>query len=223
MTALPDGNPKTAVGRLKPSLRAIPPAAIVALGLAMEEGEIKYGLCNWRDRSISASVYYEAMMRHLLAWWDGEDLTPIEQGVDVDGNPITFGGLPHLAHVMACAAILIDGEMMLVLNDDRPDVPGPTGAFLRMLHEKRKAAAAPPVATPVDEALVSVVDKINAARFAREFNAPPSDWWSHKPLADVAAQAAVERDGDSLQHGTAMSLDTAPAEVTRPTLEHWGD
>jgi hypothetical protein len=40
---LPDNNPKTAVGRLKPPVRAIPPSAIIALGLAMENGELKYG------------------------------------------------------------------------------------------------------------------------------------------------------------------------------------
>lgn len=221
MAPLPDGNPKTAVGRLKPSLRAIPPAAIVSLGLAMEEGEIKYGLANWRDRSISASVYYEAMMRHLLAWWDGEDLTPIENGVDVDGNPIVFGGLPHLAHVMACAAILIDGEMCDVLSDDRPSVPGPTGSFLRMLHAKRKEAAkvAEKPKTSLADQLLNHIDEINAER-DRGLDLHP---------VDLTAQVAVEHlDGDSLRHrgpkpGEPMDLSTMPIEPSRPTLDHWGD
>lgn len=104
---LPDNNPKTAVGRTKPPVRAIPPSAIVQLGLAMENGEAKYGLMNWRERQVSSSVYYDAAMRHLVSWWDGEDKAK-------------DSGVHHLAHVMACLAIIIDAEETRNLNDDRP-------------------------------------------------------------------------------------------------------
>ena len=123
-----DSNPKDAIARLKPSLHAIPPPALIALGLTMENGEAKYGLMNWRSTNVNASVYYNAALRHLLAWWDGEDNA-------------TDSGLPHLAHVMACCAILIDAEIGNNLIDDRP-VAGPTAAFIDHLHDQRVAKVA---------------------------------------------------------------------------------
>lgn len=102
----PDDNPKTVVGLTKPPTRAIPPVAILHLGGAMGDGEVKYGRFNWRDRRVTASVYYDAMMRHMLAWWDGEDVA-------------SDSGRHHLAHMMACAAILLDAEASGKLNDDR--------------------------------------------------------------------------------------------------------
>jgi len=103
----PDGNPKTRIGLTKPPLRCIPPVAILQIGQAMKDGERKYGLMNWREHTVSASVYYDAALRHLLAWWDGED-TASDSGVD------------HLAHVAACMAIVMDAKAAGKLNDDRP-------------------------------------------------------------------------------------------------------
>ena len=45
-------------------------------------------------------------MRHLSRWFEGEDL-------DTDST------LPHLAHVLACVAIIVDAEAAGKLNDDR--------------------------------------------------------------------------------------------------------
>jgi len=135
VTDAPDSNPKTTVGRLKPPVHAIPPSAILALGLAMENGEIKYGLMNWRSSPVSSSVYYDAMFRHLLAWWDGE-------------NVASDSRIHHLAHVMACCAILIDAEVCFSLNDDRP-VAGPAAQMIARLHDER-------VAETVDAALASL-------------------------------------------------------------------
>lgn len=106
---LPDSNPKTIYGAAKPSVSAIPPSALIHLGQAMAEGERKYGLFNYREKNVTASVYYNAAMRHLLEYWDGEN-------VDVSGcHP--------LAHVMACCAIILDADLHKILNDDR----GPKG------------------------------------------------------------------------------------------------
>lgn len=112
-----DDNPKTVMGSAKPPLHAIPPVALLHLGQAMADGERKYGLVNWRERTVSSSVYYDAMMRHLLEWWDGTD-----RAAD--------SGRHHLAHVMACCAILLDAENIGRLNDNRPAVPGGAGAFI---------------------------------------------------------------------------------------------
>lgn len=102
----PDSNPKTAVGLTKPSLRGIPSSALLHLGGAMADGVRKYGLLNWREHAVSASVYEDAIWRHLLAWRDGEDRA-------------SDSGRHHLAHIMACCAILLDAGECGKLNDDR--------------------------------------------------------------------------------------------------------
>lgn len=113
---VPDDNPKTVLGLRKPPTHAIPPVALLHLGGAMADGEAKYGLMNWRQKRVSASVYYDAAMRHLLAWWDGEDSA-------------SDSGCHHLAHVMACMSILLDAEANKTLNDDRP-TPGAAAGFV---------------------------------------------------------------------------------------------
>lgn len=124
----PDNNPKTAVGALKPSLHAIPPSAMLHLGAAMEDGKNKYGLTNWREKTVSASVYYDAALRHLLSWWDGEDVASDSK-------------IHHLGHVMACCAIIIDAEAQGQdsLNDDRPSVAGKAAELIAAMHAARKA------------------------------------------------------------------------------------
>jgi hypothetical protein len=92
-----DTDPKLSVGSKKPSTAAIPPISILLLGLAMKDGEKKYGRFNWRKTKVDNSVYYDAAMRHLLSYWDGEEKAQ-------DSN------IQHLAHVMACCAILIDAH-----------------------------------------------------------------------------------------------------------------
>lgn len=103
----PDDNPKTAVGLTKPPLSPIPPVALLHLGKAMADGRDKYGQMNWRESKVTYSVYYDAAMRHLMAWWDGE-----ERAKD--------SGVHHLGHAMACMAILLDAQSVGMLNDDRP-------------------------------------------------------------------------------------------------------
>ncbi len=90
-------DPKLSTGSKKPSMAAIPPISILLLGLAMKDGEKKYGRFNWRKTKVDNSVYYDAALRHLLSYWDGEDLAEDSK-------------IQHLAHVMACCAILIDAH-----------------------------------------------------------------------------------------------------------------
>lgn len=115
----PDDNPKSAFGVLKPSVGAIPCAALLHLGAAMADGERKYGLVNWRENAVSARVYYDAAMRHLMAWWDGEKVDP-KSGVD------------HRAHAMACLSIILDAEECGRLADDRPR-PGVTSEMIERM------------------------------------------------------------------------------------------
>ena len=73
-----------------------------------ETGADKYGLFNWRDTNVTATVFYNAMLRHLEQWYSGE-----QHASDT--------GVHHLAHLMAGAAIILDAEMNNVFIDDRPE------------------------------------------------------------------------------------------------------
>lgn len=122
----PDTNPKTAVGRLKPQLHAIPPSALIALGLAMEDG-LKHGLMEWRGQTVNASDKYNKILRHALSWWDGQDATSDSK-------------VSNLASIMGNCAVLIDAEICGTLNDDRPMV-GPVADMIAHVHEQRMNAA----------------------------------------------------------------------------------
>ncbi|MFL9582382.1 dATP/dGTP diphosphohydrolase domain-containing protein [Stenotrophomonas sp. AB1(2024)] len=111
--AYPDNNPKTAVGATKVPLHLVPPSAKHYLALALADGARKYGPYNWRDSKISVSVYVAAMHRHIDAFWDGEDFAE-------------DSGVHHLAHAMACLALLLDANGVGMLQDDRP-TPGAVG------------------------------------------------------------------------------------------------
>lgn len=104
---LPDGNPKTACGMSKPGIEGVPTAPLFMVGEVMRLGIRKYGLTNWRHDPISASVYYNAAMRHVMSWWDGQNLDH-------------ESGQPHLAHAVACLLILLDAKTSDDLIDDRP-------------------------------------------------------------------------------------------------------
>lgn len=103
----PDDNPKTQYGVEKCPLHLVPPAGIYAEAWAFQNGARKYGPYNWREKTISSSVYYAAALRHLHAWWNGEDLDP-------------ESGHHHLGHARACLNMVLDGAACGKLNDNRP-------------------------------------------------------------------------------------------------------
>ena len=107
MTDLPDTNPKTIYGERKSPLGLIPLRALQAAAGAHALGAAKYGPWNWREHSVAASVYVNAILRHLKAWQEEEDDDP-ESGVS------------HLGHIMACCGILLDAQAQGKLVDDRP-------------------------------------------------------------------------------------------------------
>ena len=75
--------------------------------LIVRDGEVEqYGAFNWRRTGVCASTYIHAILRHLNAWRDGEDLDP-------------ESGISHLAHVACSANILMDAGYCGKLQDDR--------------------------------------------------------------------------------------------------------
>lgn len=100
-------NLKNEAASKKLPLHLVPPALAEGASLAFADGAAKYEPYNWRDAGASVSVYYAAALRHLQAYWDGEDIS-------ADAR------ISHLSHVAACMAILLDAERAGVLIDDRP-------------------------------------------------------------------------------------------------------
>jgi hypothetical protein len=110
MTGYPDNNPKTQFGLAKAPLHLVPPAATRGLAEAFANGAAKYGAFNWREKNISATVYYAAALRHLLDWYDRIDVNDVAPDSQVH----------HVKHAMACLAMILDTLGSPLLNDDRP-------------------------------------------------------------------------------------------------------
>lgn len=100
-------NPKDVIGMKKAPISTLSCAVLFEMGLGMLEGARKYGRHNYRAAGVSATVYYDAAMRHLMDWWEGED-------IDSDS------GLNHVTKALTCLATLRDSMLMGNWIDDRP-------------------------------------------------------------------------------------------------------
>jgi len=103
-------DPKGAAGALKTPLGLIPPSAMEQTALVHKLGAEKYGPFNWRDTGVCASTYINAILRHLNAWRDGENLDP-------------ESGISHLAHIACSCNILLDADYCGTMQDDRNTTP----------------------------------------------------------------------------------------------------
>ena len=99
-------NPKDQIATNKIPMHLWPSTATAMGSLALLVGAKRYGRNNWRETGVRASVYVSACQRHLAAWFEGEDSDPDEN-------------LPHIAHALACLAILVDAQAAGKLTDDR--------------------------------------------------------------------------------------------------------
>lgn len=81
---------------------------------ALECGRIKYTERNWMKNKVKMNTYRSAILRHLNAIAEGEDIDP-------------ESGAHHLGHVMAGCAIMLDARKHGMLVDDRvlPQMQGP--------------------------------------------------------------------------------------------------
>lgn len=100
-------NPKDQVGVKKVPVHVIPAQVVGETGLALLEGARKYGSYNYRVAGVRASVYYDAAMRHLTAWWEGQDIDP-------DSN------ISHITKAIASLVVLRDAMLNDKWVDDRP-------------------------------------------------------------------------------------------------------
>jgi len=117
-------NPKDAIGSKKLMVHLVPSTAIAYMALAFTEGAVKYGKYNWRVAGVRFSIYLDAMYRHIMKLQNGE-------------NKDAVTGVPHLASIMACAAIITDAFHYNKLTDDRPyvgeDEAGNAAGFAQLL------------------------------------------------------------------------------------------
>jgi hypothetical protein len=104
---VPTQNPKDVIGSTKLPLNLWPATATAMGSLGMLDGKLKYGKVNWREKGILLSVYMDAAARHMLQFMEGEECDP-------------DSGLPHLAHLLATIAIIVDARANGKLTDDRP-------------------------------------------------------------------------------------------------------
>ena len=100
-------NPKDAVGTNKVSYSVLPATVLAEAALALTEGALKYGKHNYRGVGVRGSVYYDASLRHLTAWWEGEDIDPESK-------------LSHITKAIAGLMVLRDCMIRGNFNDDRP-------------------------------------------------------------------------------------------------------
>jgi hypothetical protein len=91
-------------------LDLLSPYAAIATAEVLLFGAQKYERWNW-SKGILYSRVYSALLRHLTAWWTGEELDP-------ETN------LPHLAHASCCLMFLLHFDLdrdQYAAYDDRPD------------------------------------------------------------------------------------------------------
>ena len=121
-------DPKGEAGKKKAPLNLLPPYALEQCSWVHKLGSEKYGPYNWRKTGVCASTYVAAIMRHLNAWRDGEDLDP-------------ESGISHIAHVACSCNILLDASYCGTLQDDRNKMP----AFAALYDEDEYADEDEPV------------------------------------------------------------------------------
>jgi hypothetical protein len=156
-TAKPS-NPKDVLGILKVPFSTVSSAVTAEIGVGMFEGARKYGRHNYRVIGVRASVYYDATMRHLTAWFEGEDIDPAS-------------GISHIGKALASLVVLRDAMFMKNFVDDRPP-PLPSGWQEDMNEKIKEITARMPNAVPPYTAV---------GEAAKRENKPVSDKFVFEP------------------------------------------
>lgn len=103
-------DPKGEAGKTKPQLHLIPRVAMEEMAKALQVGKERYGERNWVQVPVQQSTYVSALLRHAIAFQDGEDVA-LDSGVH------------HMAHILANCAIILDAAKAGTLVDDRVKIP----------------------------------------------------------------------------------------------------
>jgi hypothetical protein len=123
-------NPKDGLGILKVALSCVSWPVLFEVGIGMLEGALKYGRHNYRVVGVRASVYVDATLRHVGAFWEGED-----------EDPDSAARLSHITKAITSLTVLRDSMIAGNWVDDRPPVTAPRG-WMAALNDKVKALLA---------------------------------------------------------------------------------
>jgi hypothetical protein len=120
-------NPKDAIGSLKAFISTVSFRVLGEVGLGMLEGACKYGRHNYRDAGVRASVYFDAVvLRHLGAWWEGQDIDPAS-------------GIHHVSKAITALFVLRDSMIAGNWVDDRPPRSEGYDTWMDELNAKTKS------------------------------------------------------------------------------------
>jgi hypothetical protein len=137
-------NPKDLLGILKPPMSLVPSSATIWEAMAMKFGayginvlgeQVRpkgYGPFNWREKAVTASIYIDALERHIARVKDAGCSVVASDSLVLD-----------LAHARACLGILIDALEFGNLIDDfaaRNKMAGPAGMLLDRLTLKPRVS-----------------------------------------------------------------------------------
>lgn len=183
-------DPKGQAGAAKTPLHLIPTVAMTAEAEALRHGAEKYQQWNWRESGIHATTYIGSILRHLVAWRDGEDVDP-------------ESGISHLGHIRANCAILLDAAHVGKLVDDRP-VHRVEFATREELIEREQREFA----------------REQAERDRLRVTIPPSTEppYTVEQLTKVASEPMLETNKSFMRRGTNPDYIDAPKEEIRGTM-----
>lgn len=119
MSSTKPSNPKDLIGSKKAPLSLVPWTLMVCAARALLEGALKYGRFNWRIAGVRATIYLDALKRHIAKWENGQECDPKTK-------------VHHLDNAIACLTIMRDAMLYGKLTDDRPPCPDPD-AMARMI------------------------------------------------------------------------------------------
>lgn len=122
MSDTKETNPKDGIGAKKVPMTVVPFGVLAELAVAMLEGATKYGRHNYRSAGARSSIYIDAAMRHLMRWWEGEDIDP-------------DSGVSHIVKAIASLTVLRDAQLNGKSVDDRPPRHADIGAHYDKLNK----------------------------------------------------------------------------------------
>jgi hypothetical protein len=96
----------------KPAYHLLDPLVLKAWATVMGKGAVKYSAWNY-TKGIPYSQMVRAAMGHLMDFYDGQDLDPVDKGGSGD---------PHLWHALCEIAMLITMTTVHPELDDRPNL-----------------------------------------------------------------------------------------------------
>jgi len=161
-------------GKLRLSL--VPQSLIESVAHAMTDGAKKYGARNW-EKGFKWDVPLDSLDRHLGKWKKGED---------IDGE----SGLPHLAHVAANLAMLIEYSTTFKQGDHRTwSAPHP-----------RISLDLDGVLADFHSEVTVQYDKLNPSADVK--NKPVNSWYAYDLTSDIGLKAM-----DNVNLGNLKTMD----------------